>query len=135
MLNIYQYASHCLGPTLMHRECVCDGRTDGKSTVSSLLHVLPPNGWFSPMLSLHQNMFLLPPQCPMSLSSSPVPLGNQSCQFSTSWWVKKWGRQESVDSMGSPLGRARNYNMGAFSANMLVERSMRGIAIPDRETE
>lgn len=40
-----------------------------------------------------------------------------------------------MDSMGTPLGRVRDYNMGAFSASALVERSVRGIAVPGRETK
>lgn len=100
---------------------------DGTFTVGSLLHVLPPSGWGTHMLTLHQIIFLLPPRCPVLIILTSPLWTNQSCQFSTSCWVKVLGQEDSVDGMGPPLGRVGYDNMDSSSAKILVERGRKGI--------
>lgn len=88
-------------------------------------HASPPSDHISVLESL-------PPQCPVSLSSSLVPLGETVLLVLTSQWVKEWGRQEGVDNMGSSWGRV---GYDKTSASSVGREWHGGVTIPCRKIE
>lgn len=50
----------------------------------------------------HQVIFLLSPQSPGFLSSLPALWTNQSCQFSSSWWLRRGGSRREKTAWGQP---------------------------------